>query len=974
MWRAQIDQRRAGGFCRWQPIANSRLRTVNDVMTGPGLSRSSEEGEERLGEMKTRIQVMVRVRPPLPAELKIGRFTSCLGLGPSNEAGQTLFLTAEGKVTRYTFHRVFPLQTGQEEVFNDGVGEANVALLMKGYNVTMLAFGQTGSGKTHTLFGGKAEMQGLLPRAACALLDRGASLAMSVLDIHEEVAIDLLSPTLDYVVVRGGVGGILVDGLSERDVGDNEDIIEFMDEALDRRKKEVGGSHLVVRLVVKFGDREAWLYIVEVAGSECLEEVGEAVTSDLFALAAMVESLSSNRGFIPYRNSKLTWLLGDILGGNSLTTVIATVSPSCQFAAQTKAALKFAHSCKRIEHLVVQNTPQSLRRCERRMRPKMSSPMPWASHEVTLTRETLETSLGPVSCYWAGPREGTPVVLLHGCPSSTAEFRHFLPALTFNGFRVIGFDQPGYGSSPGVRACSRSDKVTEEGGPVDVLKTVLRSLQLDQPVLLGYDWGAGVGLAFSVLFPTRVAGLVSILPTYTETPDTMLQHLVVPTLLLWVRQDRHHNWKRIKKLVQKSAEVRVEFVRPPEDGVDFSAGCYEEISDLLVQPILSFLSGEETEPKKTDEDEPVVTTIFDHNLSPEEINQILVADNKEASSVKLFRHLTEKQGLDSFHQISPLDPFHSSVSAVIDALPLLSPDRLKKNPFLLVELGLWTNLPTGVQKMQTSPRYFPGRQVLVTLDSDIEDVEEEEEDAIKVARITEVDRESVRFEVEGERGALAGQLTHNKLAWLNQPHEFYFQDSKKLRLEEGVVCDYEAPLVRAKLVEICLKLGPIASQMDFKRPSECASLQKKAISELHSCLNIISFQAGVDRSRVARSKCVGELAVRGQTNCSGLVGTLLAFLLPLAPILGIDLRYRACLRSDTSGGGGDGERHHCLEVMLRPTGESLVVDPWIAEKFSNKAWLGMDMHTAYGRFLRPSGQLVMKTRPKALIKTDFEGM
>ena len=163
MWIAQIDQRRAGGFCRWQPIANSRLRTVNDVMTGPGLSRSSEEGEERLGEMKTRIQVMVRVRPPLTAELKIGRFTSCLGLGPSNEAGQTLFLTAEGKVTRYTFHRVFPLQTGQEEVFKDGVGEANVSLLMKGYNVTMLAFGQTGSGKTHTLFGGKAEMQGLLP-------------------------------------------------------------------------------------------------------------------------------------------------------------------------------------------------------------------------------------------------------------------------------------------------------------------------------------------------------------------------------------------------------------------------------------------------------------------------------------------------------------------------------------------------------------------------------------------------------------------------------------------------------------------------------------------------------------------------------------------------------------------------------------------------------------------------------------------
>ena len=97
---------------------------------------------------------------------------------------------------------------------------------------------------------------------------------------------------------------------------------------------------------------------------------------------------------------------------------------------------------------------------------------------------------------------------------------------------------------------------------------------------------------------------MSILPTYTETPDTMLQHLNVPTLLLWVRQDRHHNWKRIKKLVQKSSEVRVEFVKPPEDGVDFSAGCYEELSDLLVQPILNFLAEDRTERKRTEvEDE-----------------------------------------------------------------------------------------------------------------------------------------------------------------------------------------------------------------------------------------------------------------------------------------------------------------------------------------------------------------------------------
>ena len=96
-------------FYRCHPIDNSGLRTDNApgsaIMTGPGEAKSSESKDE---EMRARIQVIVRVRPPLPAEVKSGRFTSCLGLGPSTDAGQTLFMTGSGaleKVTRYTFHK-----------------------------------------------------------------------------------------------------------------------------------------------------------------------------------------------------------------------------------------------------------------------------------------------------------------------------------------------------------------------------------------------------------------------------------------------------------------------------------------------------------------------------------------------------------------------------------------------------------------------------------------------------------------------------------------------------------------------------------------------------------------------------------------------------------------------------------------------------------------------------------------------------
>ena len=114
------------------------------------------------------------------------------------------------------------------------------------------------------------------------------------------------------------------------------------------------------------------------------------------------------------RTSKLTWLLSGCLGGNSLTTILATVSPSMEHATVTKAALKFAHSCKRIEHVVSQNTARTLRRCQRRLK------RTGEGEEVVVVREVVETSAGSLACYYAGPPEGRPVVLLHGCRSSTA--------------------------------------------------------------------------------------------------------------------------------------------------------------------------------------------------------------------------------------------------------------------------------------------------------------------------------------------------------------------------------------------------------------------------------------------------------------------------------------------------------------------------------------------------------------------------
>eukprot|EP00092_Neocalanus_flemingeri_P015280 GFUD01016516.1.p1 GENE.GFUD01016516.1~~GFUD01016516.1.p1 ORF type:complete len:264 (+),score=59.42 GFUD01016516.1:79-792(+) len=207
---------------------------------------------------------------------------------------------------------------------------------------------------------------------------------------------------------------------------------------------------------------------------------------------------------------------------------------------------------------------------------------------------------------------------------------------------------------------------------------------------------------------------------------------------------------------------------------------------------------------------------------------------------------------------------------------------------------------------------------------------------------------------------------------LNNPHIFHKEHNGKLSLEDGIHCDYKNKLVKAKMVEICLCLAPLVDKLDF-RETDCLEMQKEAIRRIRSCLNIVTFQIGVDRSRLARSDCVGRLAVNGQGHCHGVSSTMAAFLLPVAPLLGIDLKYRGCFTfgSDNVGKANNVERHQCLEVSLRPAGKSFVVDLWLAEKYNNPSWLCMDFNTAYNRFMYPNGAFILKTRPSEEKNFDF---
>ena len=881
-------------------------------------SKQSKNSIE-MGKLVAKMRVAVRIRPPLPREIgQDGKFLSCVGIGPTTEKGQTIFINStdkpvimshldsgstEGKISRYTFDRVFAPNFTQENVFAYTM-EPLIQAVIDGYNATVLAYGQTGSGKTHTILGdSKQQNEGLTIRSIRNLLQdpKVTSINLSIIQIYQDVVFDLLSEnTGEGLTLKQTYDGIKVDGLNEvpiKDIGKVTDLLRYA-----QKNRAVGGtqlnevssrSHMIICYNVRTSNGNSKLNLVDLAGSERLKDSkaeGQtlqetcAINSSLFALIAVVESLSSGKDFVPYRNSKLTWLLSDSIGGNSLTTILATVSPSQQYAKETKSTLKFAHCCKKIEHLVVKNKNKK-NYINSKVKPVPSENiLPWGKNELVLKSALVDTCWGQVCCYYSGNETGPPVIMLHGCPSQFSEFKHFLPCLTHYGFRVIGFDQPGYGNSPGVRANSRSDKAMEKGGPIDVLKEIIKLHTKEPPTLIGYDWGAGIALSFSVLYPARVKNVISFLPSFSETPDTQLSHIKTPTMILWVKRDTNHSWKHFKTLARKIPEVRIEFVESPIMTRETSVHCYEKISDLVMAPIANFLGksvGNSTEKTvfKTKENVTQSTSgntvievcniNFEDDFAQEEIDTMLEKPDFEVQAVKLFKTLGLRYG---FHELYKAEEdhthkLHQIVTSVFRSLPSINPSLIKNNLEEFVRLGILDTLPLGLIEMLESPRYFPGRKILIK-SNNVEELQGDnrQEGITKIGHIVSVSDNSCNvaldpFENYGK--SISFDVARDDIIYLNNPQRFYVEPTGKYAFEDGIHCSYENKTVKAKLIEIGFVLNKLVSKLNFLDES-CTEIQKEAILLIRSCLNIVTFQSGVDRSRQSRVDNVGKLAVNGQ--------------------------------------------------------------------------------------------------------------
>lgn len=301
------------------------------------------------------------------------------------------------EIQQFAYDHVFENTASQEKIF-DTVAKNAIDWVCQGYNATIFAYGSTSSGKSYTMFGhedGKTD-KGIIPRSCEALFQNinnsenvvEANMKCSFLEIYREHIRDLLNVTKTDSS-DGGLKlrqtdnkGVYVQGLIEKYVYSPQDILTAIKEGVSQRtiastalNNVSSRSHAVLTLTLsqKMTDETeivSKLHLIDLAGSENVgksEVQGVALTEaqtinkSLSCLGNVIYALTEKgRDHIPYRDSKLTYLLQDSLGGNAKTILIATASPSSLCYSETISTLKFAKRVKEIKNIPKINKNESI--------------------------------------------------------------------------------------------------------------------------------------------------------------------------------------------------------------------------------------------------------------------------------------------------------------------------------------------------------------------------------------------------------------------------------------------------------------------------------------------------------------------------------------------------------------------------------------------------------------------------------------
>ncbi|KAM4669161.1 kinesin-like protein KIF11 isoform 1-T1 [Amazona ochrocephala] len=357
---------------------------------GGGSSSSSKKEEKGKN-----IQVVVRCRPFNASERKASSYPVI----DCDQARKEVSVRTGGvtdKTSRktYTFDMVFGAQAKQIDVYRSVVCPILDEVIM-GYNCTVFAYGQTGTGKTFTMEGERSPneeytweedpLAGIIPRTLHQIFEKltenGSefSVKVSLLEIYNEELFDLLNPTpdvgdrLQMFDDPRNKRGVIIKGLEEITVHNKNEVYQILERGAAKRTTAAtymnaysSRSHSVFSITIHMKEttidgeelvKIGKLNLVDLAGSENIGRSGAVdkrareagnINQSLLTLGRVITALVERAPHIPYRESKLTRILQDSLGGRTKTSIIATVSPASISLEETLSTLEYAHRAKNI--------------------------------------------------------------------------------------------------------------------------------------------------------------------------------------------------------------------------------------------------------------------------------------------------------------------------------------------------------------------------------------------------------------------------------------------------------------------------------------------------------------------------------------------------------------------------------------------------------------------------------------------------
>ena len=380
--------------------------------SAPPSSSSASSAPSTSAHEGNNVQVIVRCRPPTESERR-GGDVGVIGCLNGNEvhvlagSGKAKAALGGGGKKVYTFDQSYGALSSQEEVYTKAV-KPLVDEVLAGFNCTVFAYGQTGTGKTYTMEGeltsaSGSKHAGVIPRSIHSIFDvlehqsLEYSVKVSFLELYNEELTDLLAEEESGMEDGGhrelrifedtsGKRGMLVNNLEEVIVTSAEEVFTALQKSWQKRRtaetllnKNSSRSHCVFIITVHTKEcdedgediiKTGKLYLVDLAGSECVGKSGaqnqrakEAgkINQSLLTLGRVINALVDKASYIPYRDSKLTRLLQESLGGRAKTVIIATVSPSVQALDETLSTLEYAHRAKNIRNRPQVNQKMSKR-------------------------------------------------------------------------------------------------------------------------------------------------------------------------------------------------------------------------------------------------------------------------------------------------------------------------------------------------------------------------------------------------------------------------------------------------------------------------------------------------------------------------------------------------------------------------------------------------------------------------------------